>query len=159
VVRNFGKCIRRRFHRVGGRVTPYVLPHHRTGGSVSGGSLNTLELSHRINQRHQTQTIKERLRESLIHVARATVSPRSALVAGRAERPFFHQSRLHQVLGASIRPLPLSPKITAQFVSDRAIQLFQHLPRFGQLEVRHPATQDRVEFGDDCRQAAPSRAI
>ena len=41
-------------HRVGGRVTPAALPHHRTCGSASGGSLNTLESSHRIEQRHQT---------------------------------------------------------------------------------------------------------
>lgn len=40
--------------RVGGGVTPAVLPHHRTCGSASGGSLNTLESSHRIEQRHQT---------------------------------------------------------------------------------------------------------
>ena len=39
-------------HRVGGRVTPAVLPHHRTCGSASGGSLNTLEPSHRIEDRH-----------------------------------------------------------------------------------------------------------
>ena len=41
-------------NRVGGGVTPAVLPHHRTCGSASGGSSNTLESSHRIEQRHQT---------------------------------------------------------------------------------------------------------
>ncbi|MBM4312933.1 MAG: hypothetical protein FJ122_03330, partial [Deltaproteobacteria bacterium] len=44
-----------RTNRVGGGVTPAVLPHHRTCGSASGGSLNTLESSHRIEQRHQPQ--------------------------------------------------------------------------------------------------------
>ena len=41
-------------HRVGDGVTPVALSHHRTCGSASGGSLNTLESSHRIEQRHQT---------------------------------------------------------------------------------------------------------
>jgi len=45
-------------YRVGGRVAPAVLPHHRTCGSASGGSLNTLESARCIKQRHQTQTIK-----------------------------------------------------------------------------------------------------
>jgi hypothetical protein len=44
-------------------------------------------------------------------------------------------------------------------VPDPAIQLFQHLLGLGQLEICHPAAQDRVEFGDDRRQAAPSRAL
>ena len=39
--------------RVGDRVTPVALPHHRTCGSAYGGSLNTLESSQRIKQRHQ----------------------------------------------------------------------------------------------------------
>jgi hypothetical protein len=39
--------------RVGDGVTPVALSHHRTCGSASGGSLNTLESSHRIEQRHQ----------------------------------------------------------------------------------------------------------
>ena len=43
-----------RANRVGDGVTPVALSHHRTCGSASGGSLNTLESSHRIEQRHQT---------------------------------------------------------------------------------------------------------
>ena len=41
-------------NRVGDGVTPVALSHHRTCGSASGGSLNTLESAHRIEQRHQT---------------------------------------------------------------------------------------------------------
>jgi hypothetical protein len=48
------KCALPGAHRVGGGVTPAVLPHHRTCGSASGGSLNTLESAHRIDERHQT---------------------------------------------------------------------------------------------------------
>ena len=40
-------------HRVGGAVTRAVLPHHRTCGSAYGGSRNTLEALHGIEQRHQ----------------------------------------------------------------------------------------------------------
>lgn len=71
----------------------------------------------------------------------------------------FRQSGLHQVLGASIGAFPLSPQNAAQFVPDPAIQLFQRLPGFGQPKVGHPAAKDRVEFGDDCGQAAPSRSF
>ena len=41
-------------NRVGDGVTPVALSHHRTCGSASGGSLDTLESSQRIEQRHQT---------------------------------------------------------------------------------------------------------
>ena len=41
-------------HRVGGGVTPAVLPHHRTCGSAYGGSCKTLESLRRREQRHQT---------------------------------------------------------------------------------------------------------
>jgi len=61
-------------HRVGDGVTPVALSHHRRCGSASGGSLNTLESSHRIEQRHQTASIKEGLRERSVHVAGATAS-------------------------------------------------------------------------------------
>ena len=46
------------FDRVGGWVTPAVLPHHRTYGSVYGGSWHTLEPQHRVQYRHQSQLIK-----------------------------------------------------------------------------------------------------
>ena len=48
------ECARAGRNRVGDGVTPVALSHHRTCGSASGGSLNTLESSHRIEQRHQT---------------------------------------------------------------------------------------------------------
>ncbi|KAF0146866.1 MAG: hypothetical protein FD187_3182, partial [bacterium] len=40
--------------RVGGGVTPAVLPHHRTYGSVYGGSGNTLNFMVVIQQRHES---------------------------------------------------------------------------------------------------------
>lgn len=121
--------------------------------------MNTLESSLRIEQRHQTQTIKERLREGCVHVACATVPPRPALVASRAPCTFFRQPRLHQVLGAGIQAFPLPPQDAAQFVPDPAIHFFQRLLGLGQPKVGHPAAKDQVEFGDDCRQVAPSRAF
>jgi hypothetical protein len=42
------------YHRVGGGVTPAVLPRHRTYGSVYGGSFNTLEAQPGVQQRDQT---------------------------------------------------------------------------------------------------------
>ncbi len=40
-------------HRVGGGVTPAVLPHHRAYGSVHGGSCSTLKFMIVIQQRHE----------------------------------------------------------------------------------------------------------
>ena len=42
---------------------------------------------------------------------------------------------------------------------DPAIQFFQRFLGFGQLEISHPATKNRVEFGDDIDQTTPSRAF
>jgi hypothetical protein len=122
-----------RHYQVGSRVTPAALPHHRTCASASGGSLNTLESSRRIEQRHQPQTIKEGLRKRLVHVAGATVPPWAALVCRRTPCPLFLQSRLHQVMGASVRTVPLSALSAAQFAPDPAIHLFQHLLGLNQM--------------------------
>ncbi len=56
--------------RVGGGVTPAVLPRHRARGSASSGSLNTPEPSQRIEQPHQTQMIEKGLREGCVSIAR-----------------------------------------------------------------------------------------
>ena len=42
------------WYRVGGGVIPAVLPHHRTYGSVYGGSYNTLKFTVVIKQRHKS---------------------------------------------------------------------------------------------------------
>src|SRR5574343_613039 len=98
----------------------------------------TLESSRRIEQRHQTQTIKEDFREGRVHVAGATVPPRPALVERRAKRTRLLQPRLHQVSGASIWPLPLPPQRAAQLAPEPTVELFQCPLGFGQLEVRCP---------------------
>lgn len=46
--------IQKLWYRVGGGVTPAVLPHHRAYGSVHGGSCNTLKFSVVIQQRHES---------------------------------------------------------------------------------------------------------
>ena len=74
-------------HRVGGGVTPAVLPHHRTCCSASGGSWDTLESSHGIEQRHQPQAIEVRLREGRVHVARAAVPLMSGAPRQTARSP------------------------------------------------------------------------
>ena len=49
-------------NRVGGGITPAVLPHHRTYGSVYGGSCRTFEPMILSHQRYQSESIKELLR-------------------------------------------------------------------------------------------------
>jgi len=52
---------------LGVRITPAVLPHHRTYGSVSGGSSKNLsQLSH-VEQRDQSKIVKKLLQEREIH--------------------------------------------------------------------------------------------
>ena len=50
------------FNRVGVGITPAVLPHHRTYGSVYGGSCRTFEPMILSHQRYQSESIKELLR-------------------------------------------------------------------------------------------------
>ena len=54
--------IKEELDRVGGGITPAVLPHHRTYGSVYGGSCRTFEPMVLSHQRYQSKTIKELLR-------------------------------------------------------------------------------------------------
>jgi len=54
--------------RVGGGVTSAVLPHHRTYGSVYGGSRSPLETEPLIPQRQEFTAIKVGFRKSSVHV-------------------------------------------------------------------------------------------
>jgi hypothetical protein len=55
-------------YRVGGGFTSAVLSHHRTYGSVYGGSGYTAKPVYRIQYRDQTESIPEFLRQRLIHM-------------------------------------------------------------------------------------------
>ena len=63
-------------HRVGGSLAAPVLPHHRTYGSVYGGSQSTLEPSPLILQRQQSAAIKVGLGEGRVHVRGPGIPPR-----------------------------------------------------------------------------------
>ena len=55
-------------NRVGGGITSAVLPHHRTYGSVYGGSWQAPQPTRCIEQRYQSKTIKIGLRKCRVHV-------------------------------------------------------------------------------------------
>ncbi|MBS8229798.1 hypothetical protein DYI41_02510 [Marinobacter salarius] len=56
--RSTPKRISNQRDRVGGGVTSPVLSHHRTYGSVYGGSWLTLKPGHRIQQAYQRQAVE-----------------------------------------------------------------------------------------------------
>ena len=54
--------------------------------------------------------------------------------------------------------LPLPPEQRSQFMSDPAIEFFQHTFHFGEPEVCNPAAQDGVELLDDLFQTSSACA-
>ena len=71
-------------NRVGGGLTPAALPHHRTCGSASGGSTDTLESSLLTQQRDQPHACEEDCRQGLVQVRRPGVPPRTTTIASAA---------------------------------------------------------------------------
>ncbi len=126
------------------RVTP-VLPHHRTCGSASGGSSQTLESMRGTEHRHQPHTINPGFRERRVHVAGAAIPPRAGPVGGRAPRTLRRQSRPHPVPARAWGPgpLPLEPQHTAQAPSQPPDQRFQTRLGLDEPEVRRAAAQQR----------------
>ena len=95
--------------RVGGRITPAVLSHHRTCGSAYGGSLNMLETLLCIQQRNQPQRIKEAFWMRNVHMACSGVPPRATSVSCRFPCAHFIQTHCLQFPVPGRRPLPLPP--------------------------------------------------
>src|SRR4030095_11578149 len=71
-------------NRVGGGLTPAALPHHRTCGSASGGSTDTLQTSLLTQQRDQPHACEEDRRQGLVQVRRPGVPPRTTTIASAA---------------------------------------------------------------------------
>ncbi len=79
--------------RVGGWITPAVLSHHRTNGSVYGGSCETNELMIMVHQRYQTQPVKEFRRQSLIQVRGPGIPPRPPTILGAINMSWLTRSK------------------------------------------------------------------
>ena len=78
--------------RVGGELTLAALPHHRTCGSASGGSTNTLESLLHEQQRDQPHAHEGACRERLIHVGRSSVPPGTVAIASAQSGAFGVQA-------------------------------------------------------------------
>ena len=133
-------------HRVGGWVTPAVLPHHRTYGSVYGGSWHTLELQYRVQYRHQAQSIKAELRHGPVHVRRPGIPPGATLVPRRFPGLLGGEPEPPQVALARARPFPLPPQDAPQLAVNPAIDGLQGRLRVGQLEVSRRSAQHRIKL-------------
>src|SRR5437667_365093 len=81
---------------VAGEVALAVLPHHRTYGSVSGGSCDAIEAAVLHQERWQPEIGEEGGPEGIVHVAGPGIPPGAAAVAGRCPRPFLHKPPLQQ---------------------------------------------------------------
>jgi hypothetical protein len=69
-------------NRVGGGFTAAVLSHHRTYGSVYGGSGYAAKPVYRIQYRDQPKPIPQFLRQRLIQMRRPRVPPWASAVEG-----------------------------------------------------------------------------
>jgi len=133
---------------------PAVLPHHRTCGSASGGSGNTMKAAMDVDQRNELPPIKPELGHCRVHVTRAGIPPGSTPVGRRAPCPRFVQSQSHQVSRSGVDPFPLPPQNAAQLVTNAAIEVLKHAARVQMPEVGHPAPQERIELRDHLSQRA-----
>ena len=68
-------------NRVGGGVSPAVLPHHRTNGSVYGGSRYALKPVVLGLKRYQTKVLEVGIRKYTVHDVCPGVPPWAALVS------------------------------------------------------------------------------
>src|SRR5438876_7486333 len=127
-------------NRVGGGVTSAVLPHHRTYGSVYGGSRSPLETEPLIPQRQECTAIKVGFRKSSVHVRSPGIPPGAAPIRRRRPGLSFLQTALPQTFGASEGAFPVAPDNTTQFASYPAIKFVKDAFHLSQPEVVHPAT-------------------
>lgn len=74
-----------RTDRVGGGFTSAVLSHHRTHGSVYGGSDYVVKPVDRIQYRDQPELIPQFLRQRLIHMRCARTPPWAVTIEGCLE--------------------------------------------------------------------------
>ena len=75
-------------------VTAAALPHHRTYGSVSGGSRDALESPLLLKKAHESHLAQQSGRYGLVHVTRTRVPPRAVPIVRRLCGAFFTQAPL-----------------------------------------------------------------
>src|SRR6266705_766450 len=126
--------------RVGGGVTSAVLPHHRTYGSVYGGSRSPLETEPLIPQRQEFTAIKVGFGKSSVHVRSPGIPPGAAPIRRRLPGLNLLQTTPHQAVSAGQRAFPVAPDKTTQFASYPAIKFVKDAFHLSQPEVVHPAT-------------------
>ena len=73
-------------NRVGGGLTTPVLPHHRTYGSVSGGSREASKSPMLCDEADEAQSPQHGRRHGLVHMAGPDIPPWTASVIGRNGR-------------------------------------------------------------------------
>lgn len=107
---------------------PAVLPHHRTCGSVYGGSADTCQFSRVVDEAHETQPSEGTIRDRLAHVARATVPPGTSAIHRAGPGPLGVQTTAGELSGSCPGTLPLTPQNDAQSVANPDIEILEDLP-------------------------------
>ena len=127
--------------RRSGRRKPcgFLLPHHRTYGSVYGGSSRTIEVAVQSDEGWQTELREEGCAIGVVHVAGPGIPPRATAVIGRPPCPLPIEPALHQALEACPWSFPLTPENAAQFAPHPAVKLLEHPFGLRQPEVLQPA--------------------
>src|SRR5690606_29377391 len=131
---------------------PPQLPHHRTYGSVCGGSDRARKSTVLIEEAHEPLTAEHTSRQCRVHMAGARVPPRTVAIGGRHAGASLGEPQLVQLPSPRTRTLPLPPEQRSQLAPQPTIQLLEVAFHLAQSEVRHPAPDERSECSDDTAQ-------
>src|SRR5690606_30812980 len=101
-------------HRVGGGVAPAVLPHHRTYGSVYGGSVGTCQLLGPFEEADESKLSEFAVGDRLVHVAGAGIPPGTSAIRCGEPGPLPGQASAEQGSRTGPGAFPLSPQNGAQ---------------------------------------------
>ena len=145
-------------NRVGGRVAPPVLPHHRAYGSVHGGSsapLQSPELSEKVQE---TPRRKQTIVHGRMHVRCPRVPPGASPSRGGLACTRNLESECDHLSTASLRLLPLLPQYLAQAPANPLIQFVEGVFHCGQTKIANPTSGELVNLFDHLADvSSPSR--
>ena len=131
-----------------------VLSHHRAYGSVHGGSKLTLQSLMLLEEAQEPTVSEVSSRDCQVHVGRTGVPPWSVAIVGGDEGPLALKPQLHELCRPGARSLPLPPEYAAQSAPQPLVKLLEGSFDLGELEVRDPAANDRLEPLDRPPQAS-----
>ena len=134
------------------------LPHHRTYGSVYGGSTGTRKALILLKQAHQSLLPQLQRRDGSVHGAEPGATPVAVPAVGGAVGQFDLDAPLRQLASAGPGSLPLLPQHAAQLPTHPSVELLEHALDLREPVVRDPAAQLRRQIADQPTDVSPASA-